>query len=57
MDRIIPPAYADAFHSLIQGSVRTVIPGSGHMPHVEHADVVAASIERFVSDLDSGLSA
>lgn len=53
-DKIIPPAYADAFHSLIPGSVRTLIPQAGHMPHVERADAVAASIERFVSDLDAG---
>jgi pimeloyl-ACP methyl ester carboxylesterase len=47
-DRIIPPAYADAFHRLIPGSTLTIIPKAGHLPHMERADAVAAAMQRFL---------
>ena len=46
-DRIIPPAYAEAFHRLIPGSTLTIIPKAGHLPHVEQAEAVAEAIQSF----------
>jgi len=47
-DRIIPPAYAEAFHRLIPGSTLTLIPNAGHLPHVERAEAVAQAIASFL---------
>ncbi len=47
-DRIIPPAYAEAFHRLIPGSTLTIISEAGHLPHVEQAGAVAEAIQSFL---------
>jgi len=47
-DRIIPPAYAEAFHRLIPGSTLTMIPNAGHLPHVERAVPVGEAIQAFL---------
>jgi len=47
-DRIIPPAYAEAFHRLIPGSKLTVIPNAGHLPHIERAPAVAQAMQAFL---------
>jgi pimeloyl-ACP methyl ester carboxylesterase len=47
-DRIIPPAYAEAFHRLIPGSTLTMIPDAGHLPHLERAPVVAEAMQGFL---------
>jgi pimeloyl-ACP methyl ester carboxylesterase len=47
-DRIIPPAYAEAFHRLIPGSTLTMIPNAGHLPHVERAAAVAQAMQTFL---------
>jgi pimeloyl-ACP methyl ester carboxylesterase len=47
-DRIIPPAYAAAFHRLIPGSMLTMIPAAGHLPHVERAPAVLAAMQAFL---------
>ena len=47
-DRIIPPAYAQAFHRLIPGSTLTMIPDAGHLPHVERTDAVAQAMHSFL---------
>ena len=47
-DRIIPPAYAEAFHRLIPGSTLTMIPNAGHLPHVERAAAVAQAMHTFL---------
>jgi pimeloyl-ACP methyl ester carboxylesterase len=47
-DRIIPPAYAEAFHRLIPGSTLTMIPNAGHLPHIECAPTVAAAMQGFL---------
>jgi pimeloyl-ACP methyl ester carboxylesterase len=47
-DRIIPPAYAEAFHHLIPGSTLTMIPNAGHLPHIECAPAVAAAMQGFL---------
>ena len=49
-DRIIPPAYAQAFHRLIPGSKLTTIPDAGHLPHVERADAVANAMHTFLQN-------
>ena len=49
-DRIIPPAYAEAFHRLIPGSTVTMIPNAGHLPHVERAGAVADAMQNFLSN-------
>jgi pimeloyl-ACP methyl ester carboxylesterase len=47
-DRIIPPAYAEAFHRLIPGSTLTMISNAGHLPHVERAAAVAQAMHAFL---------
>jgi pimeloyl-ACP methyl ester carboxylesterase len=47
-DRIIPPAYGEAFHRLIPGSTLTMIPNAGHLPHVERAGAVAQAMQTFL---------
>ena len=47
-DRIIPPAYAEAFHRLIPGSTLTMIPNAGHLPHLERAEAVAQAMQSFL---------
>ena len=47
-DRIIPPAYAEAFNRLIPGSTLTMIPKAGHLPHVERMDAVAQVMQSFL---------
>ena len=47
-DRIIPPAYAEAFHRLIPGSTLTMIPNAGHLPHLERAPAVAEAMQTFL---------
>jgi pimeloyl-ACP methyl ester carboxylesterase len=47
-DRIIPPAYAQAFHRLIPGSTLTMIPKAGHLPHVERMEAVAQAMQGFL---------
>ncbi|SRR6266508_3971047 len=49
-DRIIPPAYGEAFHRLIPGSKLTTIPNAGHLPHVERADAVAKAMHTFLQN-------
>ncbi len=47
-DRIIPPAYAAAFHRLIPGSTLTMISNAGHLPHIERAPAVAQAMQTFL---------
>ncbi len=48
-DRIVPPAYGDAFRRLIPGARLRLIQACGHQPHVEKTDefldAVSANIE------------
>jgi pimeloyl-ACP methyl ester carboxylesterase len=50
-DRIIPPAYGEAFHRLIPGSTLTTISDAGHLPHLERPDATLAAIEKFMAGL------
>jgi pimeloyl-ACP methyl ester carboxylesterase len=47
-DRVIPPAYAAAFHRLIPGSAVTMIANAGHLPHIERESDVAAAMQKFL---------
>ncbi len=49
-DRIVPPAYAEAFHRLIPGSTLTMISDAGHLPHVERTSAVAEAMASFLRD-------
>jgi pimeloyl-ACP methyl ester carboxylesterase len=49
-DRIIPPAYAEAFQRLIPQAKLTMIAGAGHLPHVEQRAAVAAAMHTFLRD-------
>jgi pimeloyl-ACP methyl ester carboxylesterase len=49
-DRIIPPAYAEAFHRAIPGSTLTMIPDAGHLPHVERTGAVAQVLQTFLQN-------
>ena len=49
-DRIIPPAYGEAFRRLIPGSKLTTIPNAGHLPHLERADAVAKAMQTFLQN-------
>src|SRR5262249_56923645 len=44
-DRIIPPAYAEAFHRLIPRSTLTMIPNSRPLPPLAQAAAVAPSMQ------------
>lgn len=47
-DKIIPPPYGDAFKKLIAGSKLTVIPNSGHLPHVERMQPFVSAVQGFL---------
>ena len=49
-DRIIPPAYGEAFRRLIPGARLERIPAAGHLPQIEQPERVAASIARFIAE-------
>lgn len=49
-DRVIPVAYAHAFHRLIPGASLTIVPDAGHLPHVERPEFVARSLAAFLGD-------
>jgi pimeloyl-ACP methyl ester carboxylesterase len=49
-DRIIPQAYAQALHRRIAGSTLTVVPGAGHLPHVERTAEVASAMQSFLKN-------
>jgi pimeloyl-ACP methyl ester carboxylesterase len=47
-DRLIAPAYGEAFHAAIAGSVLQTVPDAGHMLPIERPDVVAEAVTAFV---------
>lgn len=47
-DKIIPPAYADAFKGLIKGSEVTMIKDSGHLPHIERTEPFLKAVTGFL---------
>jgi pimeloyl-ACP methyl ester carboxylesterase len=46
-DKLLPPAYAAAWQKLIPGAQLVVVPGCGHMPHVEQPQAFVAALENF----------
>jgi len=44
-DKIIPPAYGDAFNTLIPGSQLRIIRQCGHLPHQEKLDEFLAGVD------------
>ena len=47
-DRIIPTVYAEAFGQLIPSARRVMIPGAGHLPHVEKREAVLPILQDFL---------
>jgi len=50
-DRLIDPAYGEAYRSLIPGARLQLLPGCGHMAHLEDPDAAASAILRFQQEL------
>ncbi|HEY9898472.1 MAG TPA: alpha/beta fold hydrolase [Pantanalinema sp.] len=50
-DRILPPAYAEAFHAAIPGSRLCWIPEAGHVPMIERPGAVNDAIADFLTTL------
>lgn len=48
-DRMIPPAYGEAYHSCIAGSEHVQIAGTGHMPMLEKTEEWSGAIRHFLS--------
>jgi pimeloyl-ACP methyl ester carboxylesterase len=46
-DRLVPPAYGEAYHQLIQGSQMRLIPECGHMPMFEREAEFVQTIAAF----------
>ena len=53
-DRIIPPAYANAFRDLLPEAKLTLIPDAGHLPHVERAEAALAAMRGFMAETGKG---
>ena len=47
-DRLYPKEHAVAFGNLIPGAKVTIIPGCGHLPHIEQPDAFAAALTSFL---------
>ncbi len=50
-DKIIPPAYGSRLAELIPGASLTVIPGAGHMLHVEAPQKFSDEAQRFIAGI------
>jgi pimeloyl-ACP methyl ester carboxylesterase len=50
-DRVLPPAYAAAYHQRIAGSRRIMLPRCGHLPHRERPAETAAAIMEFLAEV------
>lgn len=49
-DKVMPPAYAQAFRDMIPGSRLEIIPRCGHLPQVEKMDEFVAAVTRFIEE-------
>jgi pimeloyl-ACP methyl ester carboxylesterase len=47
-DKLFPKDYAFAFQKLIPGSSVTIIPRSGHLPHIEQREAFVTALEGFL---------
>src|SRR5207248_2166177 len=50
-DGILPHASVEFFRSHLRRGTVEVLPGCGHLPHVEQRAIVAARISRFLAEL------
>ena len=48
-DRLVTPAYAEAYRALIRGAQLVVIPEAGHQPHLEQPDLFLHHVLSFVA--------
>lgn len=48
-DRLVHPAYADAFGAVLRDSRLVTVPGTGHLPQLENPEPVAAAVGEFLS--------
>ena len=48
-DKILPGAYAELWRQRLPDARVTLVPNCGHLPHVEKADSVTASVKAFLS--------
>ena len=52
-DKIMPPAYAALWHERLPDARLVMVEGCGHLPHVEHARIVARHVEKFLEGVGS----
>ena len=48
-DRIFPPQHAKAMQNLLPGSELVMLPGCGHLPHIEKQSETMAAMESFMN--------
>jgi pimeloyl-ACP methyl ester carboxylesterase len=53
-DRLAPVVCAEAWRRAIPGAALRVFDGSGHVPHLEEPEAVAAAVIEFCGDLEEG---
>jgi pimeloyl-ACP methyl ester carboxylesterase len=53
-DRVVTPAYADAFARGIRGASKVVVEGAGHFPHLEKSAEVLRPLTRFLGEAVRG---
>lgn len=52
-DRLMPPAYGEAFRDKIRGARLQLIPGAGHLADLEQPEAVATAILEFLEKADA----
>lgn len=48
-DRLVDPAYADAFAARLSDARVTMVPAAGHLPQLENAPAALAAVEEFLN--------
>ncbi len=48
-DKIMPPSYAALWHERLPDARLVMVEGCGHLPHVEHAALVARQVHEFLA--------